>query len=176
MLLEEDALIVGRVTSAHGIKGWVKVMSFTDPIENIFQYQPWYLRGADGWQPVELSGSRQQGKAWLAQINQCQDRTQAETEFVGREIAIPKDALPPAGEGEYYWRELIGLRVRLTSGEDVGVVKTLIATGANDVLVVKGDANSIDRRERLIPWVPEQFIREVNVQDGWLEADWNPDF
>lgn len=175
-LLDQDALVVGRITSAHGIKGWVKVISFTDPIENIFTYQPWFLRGANGWQPVELNSSRQQGKAWVAQINQCNDRTQAETEYVGREIAIPKDALPPAGEGEYYWQELVGLRVHLVSGEDVGVVRSLLATGANDVLVVKGDQHSLDRRERLIPWVPEQFILEVNLKEGWLKADWSPDF
>lgn len=175
-LLEADALVVGRITSAHGIKGWVKILSHTDPIENIFTYQPWFLRGANGWEPVEVSGSRQQGKAWIAQINGCTDRTQAETSYVGREIAIPKDALPPAGEGEYYWQELVGLRVRLTSGEDVGVVRSLLATGANDVLVVKGDQHSIDRRERLIPWVPELFILKVDLEDGWLEADWSPDF
>src|SRR5690625_5196650 len=133
-LLDEDALVVGRITSAHGIKRLVNIMSYTDPIENVFSYQPWFLRGAEGWQPVELSGSRQQGKAWVAQINQCTDRTQAETEFVGREIAIPKDALPPAGEGEYYWQELVGLRVRRTSGDGGGVVKSLLDTRANDVL------------------------------------------
>src|SRR5699024_8166663 len=107
---------------------------------------------------------------------QCSDRTQAETEFVGREIAIPKDALPPAGEGEYYWQELVGLRMRLTSGEDAGVGEAMLATAAHHVPVVTGDSHSLARRERLMPWVPEQFILEVNLEEGWLEADWSPDF
>jgi len=176
LLAAEDALVVGRISGAHGIKGWVKVLSFTDPKENIFTYQPWFLSSAQGWQPVELTGSRPQGKGIVAQINGCTDRTFAEAEFVGREIAIPKEALPPAGEGEYYWRDLIGLRVRLVTGEDIGVVKNLIATGANDVLVVRGDQHSIDRRERLLPWALGEIITVVQVNEGWLEADWDPTF
>lgn len=176
MLPDEDALVIGRVVAAYGIKGWVKVQSFTDPKENIFLYQPWYLRGPDGWESVRLTKGRPQGKGLVASIDGCADRTQAETTQVGRDLAVPKGVIPPAGEDEIYWRDLIGLRVKLPDGRDLGELRQMFETGANDVAVVQGDAQSIDRRERLIPWLPEQVISDIDLAAGTLVADWDPEF
>lgn len=176
MLADDDALLVGRITAAHGIKGWVKVASFTDPKENIFGYGPWYLRGADGWQAVKLTNWRPQGKGLVARIDGCSDRTLAETTQVGREIAVPRTVLPAPEDGEYYWRDLMGLRVCLVDGRDLGVLREMMETGANDVMIVRGDANSIDRGERLIPWLMDQVVLRVDLAAGRVEVDWDPDF
>ena len=176
VLPDEDALVIGRVVAAYGIKGWVKLQSFTDPKENIFLYQPWYLRGPDGWQRVRLTSGRPQGKGLVARLDGCADRTQAETTQVGRDIAVPRNAIPPAGDDEIYWRDLIGLRVKLPDGRDIGSLRQMFATGANDVMVVQGDTHSIDRRERLIPWLPGQVIGDIDLNAGTLVADWDPEF
>jgi 16S rRNA processing protein RimM len=176
MLSADDALIVGRVVAVHGINGLVKVYSYTDPPENIFSYQPWYLSSEQGWEAAEIEGGRRQGKSLVVRLNGCTDRNQAEQDYIGREVAVARDALPPLAKGDYYWRDLIGLRVLLEDGRDIGRVGQLMETGANDVLVVRGDGESLDRRERLIPWLPEQVVRQVDLQAGRMTVDWDPEF
>jgi len=176
MLTDADALVVGKIVGAYGVRGWVKVHSFTDPKENIFDYQPWYLKTDQGWVPVKLTTGRPQGKGLVAQLDGETDRTRAEARFLGREIAIARSGLPQLEQGDYYWRDLIGLRVRTTEGVDLGKVTSLMETGANDVLVVRGDNHSLDRQERLIPWVPDEFVTEVNSADGFMVVDWDPEF
>ncbi|MBZ2189565.1 ribosome maturation factor RimM [Alcanivorax sp. JB21] len=176
MLAEEDALIIGRVVAAYGIKGWVKVHSFTDPKDNIFSYQPWYLRSPTGWQQVKVTSWRIQGKSLVACIDGCADRTLAESSLLGRDIAMPRSALPAPQAGEYYWRDLIGLRVSLADGRVLGVIRQMLETGANDVMVVQGDSESIDRQERLIPWLPDRVVGKVDLVAGTVEVDWDPEF
>ena len=176
MLPEADALVVGRISAVFGVRGWVKVHSFTEPMENILQYAPWYIRGEQGWEPVEVAGARRQGKTLVAQLGGETDRERARDRFVGKQLAVPRSVLPALPEDEFYWRDLIGLRVRLEDGRDLGKVHSLLETGANDVLVVRGDGNSIDQRERLIPWVPGVYVTDVDTAAGSLTADWDPEF
>ncbi|MGB1221030.1 MAG: ribosome maturation factor RimM [Alcanivoracaceae bacterium] len=176
MLADADALTVGKISAVYGVKGWVKVYSWTQPIENILQYQPWHLKGANGWEPVDVTGKRLHGKGIVVQLAGVTDRDQARDRFVGREIAVPRSALPALDDGDYYWRDLMGLRVRLDDGRDIGKVVRMLETGANDVLVVRGDRHSIDDRERLIPWVPDVYVTAVDAAGGWLTVAWDPDF
>ncbi|MBL7251358.1 ribosome maturation factor RimM [Alloalcanivorax sp. C16-2] len=176
MLTPDEVLVVGRIVSVHGVKGWVKVYSFTDPMENIFDYQPWHLFEDGAWKPVKIAGKRRQGKGLVAGLDGYDDRDRAARELVGREIAVPRSQLPEAGDGEYYWRDLIGLRVKLEDGRDLGRVHELLETGANDVLVVRGDADSLDRQERLLPWTPDEVVRAVDLDAGELRVDWDPEF
>ncbi len=173
---QSDKVIVGRIMAVHGIKGWVKVYSHTDPMENIFEYQPWYLSKGRDWEEVKLAGARPQGKGLVVAIDGIGDREQAARELVGREIAVSESLLPRSGDGEFYWLDLIGLRVVLPDGRDLGRVDRLMETGANDVLVVIGDANSLDRRERLLPWVPDDVIVDVALERGEIRVDWDPEF
>lgn len=173
---QSDKVVVGRIMAVHGIKGWVKVYSHTDPMENIFEYQPWYLSKGRDWEEVKLVGARPQGKGLVVAIDGIGDREQAARELVGREIAVTESLLPRSGEGEYYWRDLIGLRVILPDGRDLGRVDRLMETGANDVLVVIGDTDSLDRRERLLPWVPDDVIVDVALERGEIRVDWDPEF
>lgn len=176
MLAADEVLVVGRILGVHGVRGWVKVYSHTHPMENILDYRPWYLERDGEWEEVAVNDGRRHGKGLIAHLGDCPDRDQAQTQYVGRRIAIPRDALPELDEGDYYWRELMGLRVCLEDGRDLGAVAALMETGANDVLVVRGDAHSLDRRERLIPWIPEQVVRRVDRRAATLTVDWDPDF
>jgi 16S rRNA processing protein RimM len=176
MLTDQDVVIVGRVNSVFGIKGEVKVFSFTDPMDNLLNYQPWLMKSAQGWQPVKVAGARRQGNTLVARLEDEMDRDRARARFVGKELAVPKEQLPALPNDEFYWRDLMGLRVKLEDGRDLGKVRTLLETGANDVLVVKGDKDSLDREERLIPWTPGEHVVEVSIEQGWITVDWDPDF
>lgn len=176
MLAESDVLVVGKVVGVYGIKGWVKVHSLTDPIKNIFDYQPWYLKTDKGWIAVEITAGRPQGKGLVAQFDGETDRNQALERYVGCEIATPRGVLPKLEQDDYYWSDLIGLRVRTVSGADLGTVASMMETGANDVMIVRGDSNSLDRQERIVPWVLDRFVKEVDRTAGYLVVDWDPEF
>ncbi|TNE77411.1 MAG: ribosome maturation factor RimM [Gammaproteobacteria bacterium] len=169
-----DPAIVGRITTVHGIKGWVKVHSFTEPGENIVHYSPWWLKSAEGWQKIEVDQHRATAKGLMVHLKGIDDRDIAR-QFCQRDIAVEKANMPSLPAGEYYWHQLEGLDVVTCQGLRLGVVDSLMETGANDVLVVKGDANSLDRQERLIPYV-EQFILGVDLGARQIEVDWDPDF
>ncbi|MCQ8118257.1 ribosome maturation factor RimM [Methylomonas rosea] len=161
---------VGQVSGVFGVKGWVKVYSFTDPRENILQYSPWILQKNGQIQEVKLLGGRRQGSLVVAELQGISDRDLA-AELMGADILIRKQQLPKAGDGEYYWADLIGLEVRNQEGYKLGKVDYLLETGANDVLVVvDGDV------ERLIPFLQQSTILKIDLDDGLIIADWDPDF
>lgn len=169
---------VGRLSSPHGIKGWVKVHSHTEPASNLFDYQPWFLKTKHGVKPAELLNWRQQGKGFVVQLKGIEDRTQAES-LCPVSIAVDSALLPELDAGEYYWYELETCRVVTVheqNRKDLGIVKRLIPTGSNDVLQVSGDEKSIDTKERLIPYVPEQFILDIDLEQKLITVDWDPDF
>ncbi|MGD8567164.1 MAG: ribosome maturation factor RimM [Gammaproteobacteria bacterium] len=169
---DSQFVVVGKITSAYGVKGWVKVFSYTDPVSNILQYTPWYLPDSpkhNGWRRCELVNGRLHGKQLVAQLEGVNDRNQAEL-LRGTDIAVPRSQLPEPEEGEYYWLDLKGLRVVNTHGVELGVVDDMMETGANDVLVVKGD------RQRLIPYVMDEIVKDVNLAGGVLTVDWEPDY
>jgi len=166
-------ITLGTIGAPYGVKGWVKVNSYAEPLDNIFNYDPWYLRREDDqtgqYREVHLENAREHGKGLVAKLPGCDDRDAAVL-LRGLEIVVRRDQLPPAEEGEYYWIDLIGLRVETLDGTDLGVVDHLLATGANDVLVVKGE------RERLIPYVLEHIVQEVDLDKGLIRVDWDADF
>ncbi len=165
----EERVILGRVSGVYGVKGWVKIYSYTDPRDNILQYSPWLLKVSGNWQAMELLDGRPHGKGIVARLDGCEDRDRAAA-LVNAEIAIPRSQLPETAEGDYYWRDLIGLRVVTRSGTPLGTVDHLLETGANDVLVVIGE------RERLIPYVPGEVITAVDLVAGEMQVDWDPEF
>lgn len=152
------------------MRGWVRVYSYTQPRENIVQYNPWYLRRDHGdWQVTEPEEGRAHGKGVVARLAGCTDRDQAQL-LTGYEIGIRRDQLPTLLPDEYFWDDLIGLQVLNIEGDDFGRVDHLLETGANDVLVVKGE------RERLIPFVMKQVIVEVDLDKGRIRVDWDKDY
>ncbi|ACV26249.1 ribosome maturation factor RimM [Kangiella koreensis] len=163
-------LIVGKLNGASGIKGWVKVFSYTDPKENILNYSPWYLKLDGQWQQVLIINGREQGKTVVAQLEGCNDRNTAES-YRGVEIAIDESQLPQLEEGEYYWRDLVGLTVVNVAGDEMGTVEKMMETGANDVLVVK----TASKEELLIPYVPEYSVIKVDLESKQITVDWEFD-
>jgi 16S rRNA processing protein RimM len=167
--------VIGRITSVFGVKGWLKVYSYTDPKEGILSYRNWTL-DLDGRRiPARLEEGRRQGQGIVVRLKGVDDRDVALT-YCGAEVRVDTDALPELPDGEFYWFQLEGLDVFTVEGECLGKVHHLIETGSNDVLVVQATPESIDQRERLIPYLPDQVVREVDPGAGRLTVDWDPEF
>ena len=166
---ESGLVVLGRVSGVYGVKGWIRVFSHTSPRTNILNYSPWYLHRAGGWERHDLQAGRAHGKGVVARLEGCEDRDDAAA-LMQADIAIRREQLPALQPGEFYWTDLEGLRVRTTGGLDLGVVDHLFETGANDVLVVKGE------RERLIPFLWRDVIRSVDLETGLMVVDWDPEF
>lgn len=167
---EPRRLVVGRIVGVHGVRGWVKVESWTQPRENLFGFERWWLE-ADGAShgAYRLVDGRPQGKGLVAALEGVDERECARG-LIGSDILVPRAALPPSEEGRYYWADLEGLRVETVAGDELGGVSHLFETGANDVLVVRGE------RERLIPFVPDVYVVSVDLAAGVIRVDWDPDF
>jgi 16S rRNA processing protein RimM len=175
---QSNLVTVGRIGSVYGIKGWFKVRSDTEPAENLFEYTPWWLKTRHGVKAFECDQFKPHGNGLIAHLVGIDDRSEAEA-LAPADIAIERDQLPQLDAGEFYWHQLIGLRVVSSFGDqprDLGRVKELMETGANDVLVVAADDQSIDDRTRLVPYIPEQYVLEVSTAEGVIEVDWDPEF
>ncbi len=166
-------VVVGRLGALHGLQGWLRLHSHTEPRENIFQYSRWYLRIRDERQPVQVAARRKTDKDWLVQLvrrgEPVDDRDTA-ADLVGAEISVDRAALPPLEEGEYYWADLLGLEVTTVKGCKLGTLSYWLDTGANDVMVVHGE------RERLIPFLRGDTVKSVNTEGGGIVVDWDPAF
>ncbi len=160
---------LGRISGVFGIRGWVKVHSDTAPRDNILSYSPWYLQRGEDWEARKLLDGHPQGKGLVARLQGCGDRDQAAA-LIGCLIAVPRDRLPALNPDEYYWDDLEGLLVVNAEGVELGRVSHLFATGANDVMVVRGE------RERLLPWVWGRVILEADLEAGLIRVDWDQDF
>lgn len=167
---EQRFVTLGRVSGAHGIQGWIKVHSDTSPRENIVEYSPWYLERNGVRSKVKVKAGRRQGKAMVAKLEGCNDRDAAEA-LTGADIRVLRSQLPETDSpGEYYWADLVGLTVVTVDGQELGTIDQLFETGSNDVIVVKGD------RERLVPYIWEQVVKDVDLDAGVMRVDWDPDF
>lgn len=173
--MASDLVELGSITSLYGVKGWLKVFSHTEPMENILSYSPWQLKLDGRWTPVKVEQGKRHGKGLVVKLAGCEDRDQA-ARYCGAAIAVERSALPDLDSEEFYWHQLEKLTVMTESGVNLGQVDYLIATGSNDVLVVKGTAESLDKRERLIPYLPDQVVKEVNLEAGTIRVDWDPEF
>jgi len=162
-------VVVAKIGAPYGVRGWVKVFSFTEQTDALLDYDPWYFNKAGEWPIAPVIEAKTHGKGLVAKFKGCEDRDAAAL-LNGTEIAIRRDQLPPTAENEYYWSDLQGLEVLTTEGVSLGKVDHLLETGANDVLVVKGD------RERLIPYVTGPIVKNVDLDAGTLQVDWDSDF
>lgn len=175
---KSNLVSVGRITTVFGVKGWLKVHSNTEPAESILDYNPWWLKTRHGVKQVEIDEGRPHGNAFVVHIKGLDDRDLAR-DYCQVDIAVERDQMPELADGEFYWHQLEGLEVISDfEGRSIrlGKVQRLMETGANDVLVIKGDADSVDQDERLIPYVPEQFVKSIDLVAGEIIVDWDPDF
>ncbi len=176
-MVEDEIVLLGKITSAFGIKGGIKVHSFSKPRANILNYSSWLLKIDGKWQPTKLLSGKEQDKTITVQLEGIKDRSQAEL-LNGTEIAVYASQLPEVGHDEYYWRDLEGMKVTNLEGVEFGVVSHLIETGANDVLVVKQTAEQAlgkKRQERMIPFT-EHAVKEINRTEQSILVDWDEEF
>jgi len=175
MAQHSQETVIGQITSVFGVKGWLKVYSYTDPKDGILNYRDWTLVHNGKRIPARLEEGRRQGQGIVVRLKGIDDREVARS-YCGADVVVSTEELPQLPEGEYYWHQLEGLDVFTTEGECLGKVHHLIETGSNDVLVVRATDASIDQRERLIPYLPDQVIRSVDLAGSRLVADWDPEF
>ena len=170
----EEMIVLGKIVSVHGIRGEVKVYSFTDPLDNLLDYRRWTLKRGNEVRQAELVQGRVQGNVLVAKLKGLDDREIART-FAEFEILVPRSELPVLDDGEFYWSQLEGLKVIDTNGQLFGILDHMLETGANDVMVVKPCAGSLDDRERLLPYT-EQCVQSVDLAAGEIRVDWDADF
>lgn len=159
---------MGQVSAPFGVQGWIRIRPFTEAPDTLLDHPVWWLDRGGAWQAFSLVEGSLHGKGLIARLRGCDDRDAA-AGIRGSRIAVPRSQLPTAPADQYYWSDLIGLRVVNTQGEELGRVKDLLETGANDVLVVEGE------RERLIPFVGA-VVLEVDLAGGTVRVEWGADY
>jgi 16S rRNA processing protein RimM len=159
---------MGRVAAPYAVRGWIKIQTFTENLDNLLDYPVWRLGKGDKWQAYEVLEAKVHSQSLVAQLNGIDDRNAAEA-VTGMDIAVARNELPPAEENEFYWDDLVGLTVVNTNGETLGKVSGMLETGAHDVLKVTGE------REHLIPFVGA-IVQEVNAETGQIVVDWGADW
>ena len=160
---------LGRVSGAFGVKGWLKVQSYTEPAGNLLAFGAWTLRRNGSEQELALEDGKAHSANVVAKLRGIDDRDAA-LAWIGAEVVVVRERLPPAAPGEVYWADLEGCEVKTTAGVILGRVARLLATGAHDVLVVAGE------RERLIPYVVDTVVKSVDLAARVIVVDWSPDF
>jgi 16S rRNA processing protein RimM len=168
--LQPGMILLGKIVGVFGIKGWVKLQSHTDPREALFDYRPWLLRQRGTEREIDKFTGRTQGRGLVASFPGIESREMAET-LIGSEIWVERTQLPATRKDEYYWVDLENLSVQTVEGVELGRVSHLFATGANDVLVVREG-----ERERLVPFILDDVVKQVDLDAGRIVVDWDPDF
>lgn len=180
----ENMVVMGRIVAPYGVYGWVKVVPDTEYLDGLLDYKAWWIGKSPNWREATIEQAKIHNDVLLIKLAGISDRDLAFS-LKGQQIAVPREALPETGEGEYYWSDLIGLSVTNTQGVAFGKITQVFETGANDVLVVreeqpvsvKGKDGKVreEYRERLIPFTSEA-VPDVNIQAGTVVVDWDADF
>ena len=177
MTLFREPLVVGRISAVYGVRGWVKVICLYPTGRNFTGYQPWLVDKDGRLQSIQVDEWKNHGDGLVAHLKTIDDRDVAR-DWCLKDIRVDAALLPELTENEFYWHQLQDLVVYSQYGNTerrLGVVLSLLETGANDVLVVKGDAESIDRRERLIPY-SDQYVLNIDLGAQRIDVTWDPDF
>ncbi len=162
---------MGRLVGLYGVQGEVKIESWSDPRIQIFDFLPWYVTRKDGYEKeFEVVSGRPQGKGLVARLSGIEDRDLAQS-WLGAEISVARSKLPALPSGKWYWCDLEGLEVITLEGVSLGRISHLIATGANDVMVVRDG-----KRERLVPFVNGVWVHSVDLTAGRIMVNWDPEF
>jgi 16S rRNA processing protein RimM len=164
----ESLVVMGRVRAPYGVRGWVKVEPFTEHPENLLDYREWWLSGPGGWQPRAVAEGRLHSGQLVVAFEGV-DSPEAAAALRQLQVAIPREALPPRGEDEVYWVELLGSTVENTDGALLGRVEEVFSNGAQPLLRVNGE------HERLIPFV-DAVVRSVDVAGRRVVVDWGTDY
>jgi 16S rRNA processing protein RimM len=165
----EKYVSIGKFGKTHGLQGYIKVYSNTDPIEKIMDYQPWYIKTGQAWQIIDIDNIKQQGTAFVVLIKNINDPETA-CAYTNKPISIPRSQLPKPANNEYYWTDLEGLTVTNQDGEELGKIDHLMATGSNDVIVIQG------KKRHLIPFILNEVIVNIDLANKTMQVKWGSDF
>lgn len=165
MAKADQVIVAAKFGAAHGLKGWLKLHTFTESAEHILDYQPWRLKGATGERVIVCDAHRFQGQQLVVHVTGFDSR-EAIASLINQEVYIRLDQLPNLPKGEYYWQHLIGLHVTNLEGCQLGTVTSMMATGANDVMMLDGD------KPRCVPYLPKRVIQRIDLTEGVMIVDW----
>jgi 16S rRNA processing protein RimM len=167
-------IIIARFGKVFGLKGWIKVISFTTPKENIFKYKHWLIKKpgvSSEWTPLEIKEKKIQGVYLIVKLPDCANCEQAQ-HFVNTEIAVERHQMPNPKENEYYWADLEGMSVVNEQDINLGIVDHLFNNGANDVIFIK---DPIQKKERLLPYI-KHVIKRIDLENKIIYVDWDENF
>ncbi|MDP1658905.1 MAG: ribosome maturation factor RimM [Methylotenera sp.] len=181
-------VVMGRIVAPYGVFGWLKVVPDTEAFDGLFDYDTWWLGKGDDWREMVVETAKVHNDVLVVKLAGIDDRDAA-LACKGKQIAVPRDQLPEAEENEYYWSDLIGLRVKNKQDIDFGLIVDVFETGANDVLVVKPDTVKVEvakevfakevvkdkPQERLLPFI-ESVVLDVDLKAKTMLVDWDADF
>ena len=167
-MIDQKKVVIGRVSSPHGIKGWLKILSYTDPVENIFSYKSIFLKKRNDYLPFEIEDYSISGKIIRMKLKGVDDRNHSE-DIAECEILINRDDLPEISSDSYYWADLIGFQIKREGGEDLGILDSFLETGSNDVMVVIG----INKNRNLIPFINRDVVKTVDMEGKVIIVDWD---
>ena len=175
--MSEKATLIemGKFGAVYGIKGWIKVHSYTDDAQSIFEYKPLLMESKGQFQEVKIADWKRHGNGFVAKVAGFDVREEAQA-LVGTTLFVDASHLPVL-EDDFYWRDLVGCQVKTDKGYDLGVVTEIMETGSNDVLVVKANSNdAFGQKERLIPFIDKQVISNIDLTGKLITVNWEPDF
>jgi 16S rRNA processing protein RimM len=165
----EIYVTVGQLGKTYGLQGWLKVNSFTDPMDNLLDYSPLYFKQEEQWSVLPITEMRLHANSIVAHI-QGYDTPESARLLTGTELAIHRSQLPKLAKDEFFWCDLVGMNVVTCSGVELGKVDSLLRAGGNDILVVKG------AKEHLIPLVRNHFVMKIDAALQQITVDWDPEF
>ena len=168
-------VVLGQIGKVHGIKGWLRLNSFTTPPENILDYSQFFADIEEGWGILEIDQHKHQANGLIVHFHGYDDPEEAK-KLTGIELSVNAEDLPSLEAGSFYWHELEGMEVINEEGELYGKLEQLLETGANDVLVIQPTADSIDERKRLIPYIKEEVIKKIDIKAGKILVSWEADY
>jgi 16S rRNA processing protein RimM len=163
-----EPVVMGYIAGIFGMRGWLKVHSYTRPRDQLLRYRVWNLGRPGAWQTLRVIDHRVRGTGLVVALEGISCREQAET-LTRQQVAVRRTEFPDLGPGSYYWADLIGLAVRTREGQGLGVVKRLVEAGDHDVMVIRGE------REYLVPFVSGHYVLEVDKVSGCIVVDWHAD-
>jgi 16S rRNA processing protein RimM len=159
-------ILVGRISGIYGIRGCLKIKSYTHPPENIFTFHPWYIKRDGCWQEIKVIATRIHGKRLIAEFEGVTDRDIARA-WINMEISILRSQLVDLPPGQFYWADLIGMKVKNQGGVSLGTVTEILETGANAVMVVQGTGRY------LIPVIRDMYILKIDQDKGLIRVVWD---
>lgn len=170
-------MIIASLASPYGVRGWLRVRSYTSPPDNLWTHAEWLVRRhkSEAWKPLTWEDWQAHSKGFIVKLPGV-DSPEDARQWTGVEVAVDAANLPDLSEDEFYWHQLEGMAVITREGTRLGVVDHLIETGANDVVVVQADAASVDDRERLLPWLPDRVVIAVDLSAQQVTVDWDVDW